>query len=195
MAAAVALLSLAACSSDDPDEGGAEVPRTTTTTSSTTSTTTAEQTYAVPETIDAAYVNRVMEALNKVYGDVVRKKVSSGEFREEDLIPIRAIYNDPEFEQAAFALGRSPIGDLAQYRDPLGDRKITVLKLMTAKPDCISFEAAYDFAAVVKESEPGHGWITLRPSQQDSDPANLNPTPWSVALEELKTETDGCSTA
>lgn len=178
---------LSACTNDKPDEGGTSLPRATT-----TSTTSAAERYAVPDAITPEYVNDVLAALNHVYGDVVRKKAIERSLQPTDLIPLRAVFNDPEFEVQAELISKTPPKPLGEYTDPIGERRVTVIKLLTANPDCIAVEATFDYSSLLRHPPaPAVGWITLRHTQTEADPQNLNPTPWSIARDSI-TEENGC---
>ena len=160
--------------------------------STSTSTTTLEQRYAVPATVTAGYVNDVLVALNRVYGDVVRKQVTSGRFEPADLVPLRAIFSENETFQAGYALTHSDPKPADVYHAPIGDRRMSVIRLLTVRADCISLEALYDFSAVVRNPPaPSSGWISLRPKEPAADPGHVNPTPWMIATEEFRVE-DKC---
>ena len=179
---------LSACSNDEPDEGGTRVPRATT-----TSTTSAAERYAIPDTITPEYVNDVLAALNHVYGDVVRKHISTGELSPQDLVPLRAIYYEAEFQEQGAAIGRSPRLPDEKYASPIGDRRISVDRLLTTRPECVAAEVTYDFSPLLVEAPPpGRGWLSLRPKEAGTDPDGRNPTPWAIASESLSEE-DKCA--
>ena len=99
---ALAVTLLAACSSEDDAGPTATVPtappETTTTTFS----------YAVPEKIDVAYVERVMEALDHLDGEASRRVAQMRRFDEEFFKYYVAIYNPKFFDlvqQGWFELG------------------------------------------------------------------------------------------
>ena len=181
---AAVLLTSAACggggdSGDDPDP---TVP--TSASSSTTATSAAADPFATPEQIDAAYVDRVLVELNRVYGDVLRKIRATNLYERSDLDPLRAIFNDPLLEVQAKLFAEIPARDAALYRQPIGDRKITVAELITVRPDCIFAKAIFDVGAVAANPPPPHAkYLTLAPTQPGADPSNINPTPFSMVNE------------
>ncbi len=63
--------------------------------------------YDVPETVDQAYVQRVVTAYDKVLGDAIRVLKRDGEVNDEFLKHLLAIYTAPEFEvhELAWASG------------------------------------------------------------------------------------------
>ena len=178
----------AACSDDKPDEGGTSLPRATT-----TSTTSAAERYAIPETITPEYVNDVLAALNHVYGDVFRSYLTSKQLSPADVVPLRAIYSQAEFEEQAAALAKTPLGSPDDYPSPVGDRRITVTRILSTSPTCVSAEGTYDFSAVLKSPPALRSvWLSLRAKDTASDVNTLNPTPWSIATENLTAE-DKCA--
>ena len=181
---AVALLLVAAACNGD-DDGGSSAPPPSTTASTTTPT----DPYAVPAVIDEAYVNRVLAALDQVEGDAVRTLVTTRMVGAEAVKRLRAVYNDPQFQEERDGLIRSLATDLSEYKNPPGNRRTTVLRLVTRDPNCILAEVNKDFSDVVRSSPPKPAdevdILTLRPTQGDGDPDNLNPTPWSIGNAEV----------
>lgn len=149
--------------------------------------------FVVPAKTDAAYVNRVLRGLNKVYGDVVREVRRTGSVGPSQLESLRAIFNDPLFARQEKLFESVADEDPARLQEPMGDRKMTVRRLITAGPRCIFALVAFDFSAVLKnapETEPSY--VTLEPTQDSADPRNINPTPWSMSRES-ETRGNGCA--
>jgi hypothetical protein len=181
----------------DDDDGGSSsvtVPEDTAVDDATTTTTTAgsaDAAFAVPATIDDAYVNRVLAELDRVQGDVFRRIVANGSFAQADLVPLRAVFNDPELTGQAQGFA-TLVGSIDRARKPPGDNRTTVVRLLTARPDCIYAETTVDVSATVLDPPPPRTqWVALRPSQPDTDPQGLNPTPFSIAAEH-RAETNPC---
>ncbi len=145
--------------------------------------------YAVPATIDEAYVNRVLAALDQVEGDVIRSLLANRVPQVDDTARLRAIYNDPQFQLELDGLIQSANTDLSEYRTPPGNRKTRVTRLLAARPNCIFLEADKDFSEVVRIPPPSPpdevDVITLLPTQPEADPKDLNPTPWSIKNAEI----------
>ncbi|MGH9176934.1 MAG: hypothetical protein ACRD0N_00050, partial [Acidimicrobiales bacterium] len=154
-------------------------------TSTTATTVAADDPFAVPEQIDAAYVDRVLVELNRVYGDVVRKVVGARTYDRADLDPLRAIFNEPLLALQAKQFGELTTMDPASFRQPIGDRRISVKELITARPDCIFARVEFDVSAVVVQAPPPDEayYLTLTPTPADADPTDRNPTPWSMTRE------------
>lgn len=161
-----------------------------------TSTTTLEQSYAIPDDpaeIDAAYLDRVLAALFHVFGDAQRKKVATGQVMPADLLPLRAISNDPDFETRARLFATTPVGNRRDYREPIGDRRVTVTRVISARPDCVVVEVSFDFSPIlVDPPPPTTAYLTLRPTQPGADPDDVNRTPWSISNEDTEPE-DRCA--
>ena len=83
-----AALVLTGCSGGGDDSTEATVPRATTTTDP----------YAVPATIDIAYLNRVFVALEKINGDATRLIVAAKRITPEAATLLHAILTDEEFK-------------------------------------------------------------------------------------------------
>jgi len=171
----VAALAIAGGCNGKADGGSKPQPPASTSTTSS---------YDVPAVINETYVNRVLSALDQVDGDVTRRLVMT---RTLDQQRLRAIYNDPqlEFDELTRTLGT----DLSQYKTPPGNRKTTVSRLITVKPDCILLEVEKNFAEVVRAPPPRPpddvDIITLKPTQPGADPRDTNPTPWSIGNAEV----------
>lgn len=175
--------------------GGADGPETTVPTSATTVATTAvADPFAIPALIDAAYVDRVLAALNKVEGDLVRELVERNAVDTSARSRLRAIYNDPKFEQEFDSLIKLFGRGTAEFKRPPGDRVTTVTEVVSASPACILVRTSSDYSDVVVNpppKEPGEVDVTtLRPTQAEADPENLNPTPWSVSSDESVSAVD-----
>lgn len=139
--------------------------------------------FAVPATIDEGYVTRVLAALDEVQGDVVRRIVETGAFAQADMIPLRAVFLDPELRAQTEGFG-GLVESMDRLRKPPGDNRTTVVRLVTARPDCIYAETTVDVSAtVVDPPAPFTSFVALRPSRPGNDPERHNPTPYSIAAE------------
>jgi hypothetical protein len=134
--------------------------------------------------LSEAHLNDVLASLNHVYGDLIRKRLSTGRVDQEDLVPLRAIYNEPEFTEQAQVLVQTQVPDASEIRQPTGDRKMTVKELVSAKQDCVVLVVNYDFSAVRTNPPPVKDWyVTLQPTNPNADPTHVNPTPWSFGYD------------
>jgi hypothetical protein len=176
----VGLLTLAgvgACGGNDtPTSAGATVPKATSTTSAAP--------YAVPATIDAAYLNKVFAALEHVIGDAGRAIVA-----EKALVPdaakrLRAVYGEEEF-QAQVNLWLDLLSKGATGFKPVpGDRVTAVRSVLSARPDCVYLGVTRDYSQIVAvPGSPTNEYISLRPADHSRDQFELNPTPWMLTFE------------
>lgn len=167
----------------DTDTGDATNTTADTVPASTTTTPPADP-FAVPATIDAAYVDRVLVELNRVYGDVVRTVRARGRYERGDAAVLLTIFNPPLYERQAEIFGDIPTQDAGLFKDPVGNRVMKVQQLITAGPDCILAKVGFDFSAVLKDPPPANpSYITLKPKRPGSDPKGVNPTPWAMTRE------------
>lgn len=179
---AVTLTVSAACGRDGVAAPDPTVPTAVTTT--TAAVTAPADPFAVPPAIDAAYVDRVLVELNRVYGDVGRDVLSSGGLDRPKLDLLRAIYNDPLFELQVEQFATIPRDDPAIYKQPIGDRTMVTEEVITARQDCVFVRVLLDVSAVAAEPPPRQPmYITLRPTQPGADPARVNATGWSMSGE------------
>lgn len=181
---AVVAVIVAACSRRRADGPETTVP----TLPATVATTAVADPFAVPAVIDADYVNRVLAALNKVEGDLVRDLVERNVVGLEANIRLRAVYNDPKFKQEFDSLIKLFSTGADAFKRPPGDRVTIVSEIVNASRTCILVKTKSDYSSVVVNLPPKQvneiDITTLRPTQPDADPENLNPTPWSVSNDE-----------
>jgi hypothetical protein len=187
---AVAVLTLAggACSSSKGSDRADPVVPVPTAPAETT-TTAAPDPFAIPEVIDEAYVNRVLAELDEINGDAVREIVSRGAIPFESIERIRAIYNDPEYEQQSDGLRVLLEGEPTRLKAPPGNRKTTVIRLVRAGAKCIFAQVKVDFADVVVSPPPTVAdefqALILERTQLGADPKGLNRTSWSIRHDEV----------
>jgi len=138
--------------------------------------------YAVPAAIDEAYVNRVLAALDQVDGEAVRTLVSVVQIDPRVGEILRSVYNDPQYGQDLEGLTKT---DLSRLKVPPGNLTRTVSRLVEIRGNCIRAEVSIDYSQVAKSPPPRPtdevNSLTLRPTQPEADPTNLNPTPWSIS--------------
>ncbi len=195
--AALALTAPAACSSSSADRDNAnptatvatEPPRTTTT-----------NPYAVPATIDVAYVNRVLAGLDAALGDVARLAVRTRTISQEAFDRIKAIYADPVFMQISIdGYERDIREDFRSYKSPPGNRKSSVSRLVSARPSCIFVQINRDYSAVSVDplAELQAQWVGLTLLDRARDPNGYNPTPWAYTYDGFQADrtqpTDPCA--
>ena len=162
------LVTLVAASACRNDPGPDTPPATTSTTTK-------------ASTVDEATVGRVLADLDRVQGDVLRQIVERGGVGHDDLRPLEAIFLEPELTAQVQAF--AGIGDrLDQVRQPPGDNVTTIVRLLSARADCLYAEVTVDVSATVADPPPPFtSFVALRPLPPGADPADLNPTPYAIA--------------
>ena len=178
---AFAVLLAAACNSASRGSpGGATVP-----TEPATTTTTAAS-YDVPAVTDAAYVEKVIAALDHVLGDGIRLMVREGTLTVGFLDHIVAIYSEEQFERKQLLWATDLEEDLKRRPPVPGDPVTKVQRLVKAEPTCIVAAVDRSFAATVigEEVRPTQQeYIALVPRKPGRDPRGLNPTPWVMSFD------------
>ncbi|MBW3662629.1 MAG: hypothetical protein KY469_05965 [Actinobacteria bacterium] len=183
-----------ACSSGNAEPGSSPSPLTFGPPSfPATAYPTPDDPYAIPDTIDAAYIEKVYGALAEVQHEAKRELL--GSFGEVEVLPspvrdrLRAIYAVDAFTkiaakwQADFQEPHPP-----DVPTPLRPVSLRVLEVHTATPTCIVALADYDFSGVSSAPpavEPIQ-FIALVPATPDRDPEGFNPTPWIISYEVLE---------
>lgn len=146
--------------------------------------------YAVPATIDKAYLDRVFAALERVDGDATRIIVAKGTMVPDASARLRAIYAEDEFQaQVNLWLDIVIQKQLDRFKNPPGDRLSRVDRVLTGRRDCVFVGVLRDYSAITSTtSPPAVEYVTLRPADAARDQANLNPTPWMISSEGYKSD-------
>lgn len=188
--AVVLLLAFTACNGGDDDTASP------TTTAPSTTTTGPADPYAIPDTIDVAYVQRVIDKLDQVDGEATRIIVREGELVPAAADYLKAVYRGPELD-AQLQLWLDDIGDgLDSYRRPPGDVTSAVERILHAAANCIAVATVRDFSATTANAMPPRRTVlTLEPHASNQDPLRLNTTPWMVtkAVVDDEDNAHGCS--
>lgn len=183
----VAVLVAGGCNGDG---GGASVDDTLPPPVETTTTTVAD--YSVPAVIDAAYVEKVMAALDRVYGDAIRTLATERQITEQFLSRLAAIYGDKQFDLAQRAWVRDVADGLDDLRSPPGNPMTVVQRAVRLDADCMvaaverTFRAARDPVTSTPQK-----YIALVPKPEGRDPGSLNPTPWMMSYDGFVAEPAG----
>lgn len=179
----LALAGLGACGgSDTPSSAGATVPKAT-------STTTPADPYAVPPTIDAAYLNKVFAALERVDGDATRLILQSKMLPPPAAQRLASIYGEEEFRQQTNLWLDLVTEGLTGFLPLPGDRATAVSEVVTAKPDCVFVAVKRDYSAITGSVGAGRTiYVELRPLDPVRDKFDFNPTPWMVDSEGYNTD-------
>jgi hypothetical protein len=147
--------------------------------------TTTTNPYAVPAVIDAAYVNRVLAALDAAVGDVVRMVVHANRLDPEVMDRLRALYDDEALRLQVQGLAQDSANHFEGARETPGDKRSTVLELITATPECLFAHVRRDYQAVAVNPDPrlADQWIALVRLQPTRDPNHYNLAGWSYVYD------------
>ncbi|MDQ4133904.1 MAG: hypothetical protein M3179_12040 [Actinomycetota bacterium] len=174
---AVVAALVSACSNGD--EAG---PTATVGTAAPTTATT--DPYAVPEVIDVAYVNKVLAGLDQVSGDIARIVLQTRTIPPEAVDRLKTLYTGESLQLSLDLLQQDMRKGFSDYKTDPGNPKTTVMKLITAKPDCIFAEVRRDASELATTPRsPSTVWVSLRPLNPAADPNNYNPTRWFFAYD------------
>ena len=145
--------------------------------------------YAIPDVIDAAYVNRVLAALYRIDGDALREVLGSMVVGRAPIDLMAQAFSSPQLEVKLEDLMLVLDDDPAIYKVPPGDRRVTVESLALVSPTCIVALVKSDFSDVVVNPaprDPGKvGLVVLVPVSDTVRANGVNPTPWSISLARL----------
>jgi hypothetical protein len=180
VAVALAALALVACTKGKT----IETPGATLGTAAPTTTTT--DPYAVPNPIDAAYVNRVLAGLDGVLGDALRLVVASRTIPREAADRIKSLYGtDQLLNVKVDGLSVDVAKGLPTAKPQPGNVKTTVVDLLSAKPTCIYAKVARDYSATTTSPLPSLAtqWVAVVPLDPRRDPSLFNPTRWAYIYE------------
>jgi len=184
MAAVLSALILAAACTHD---GGVTVAIPHATIGTAPERTTTTNPYAVPATIDAAYVNRVLAALDGVVGDIVRSVVKARGVTPEIRSRMEAVFTDGLVSFTVLVFERDAQRNFSGYFPEPGNKKTTVVQILRATPECIFARVRRDYSAVGPSTSPDssvdEAWVALVPVSPARDPGQINPTPWMFAYE------------
>lgn len=160
----------------------------------TTSTTVVD--YAVPAVIDAAYVEKVMAALDRVYGDAIRTLAVERQITEPFLSRLAAIYGDKQFDLAQRAWVRDVADGLDDLQSPPGDPATVVQRAVRLDADCIVAAVERTFRAVRDPvTSTPQKYVALVPRPEGRDPRSFNPTPWMMSYDGFVAEPAGAEPA
>ncbi|MBW3669004.1 MAG: hypothetical protein KY443_07295 [Actinobacteria bacterium] len=174
--------------------GGPSVDNTLPPPVETTSTTAVD--YSVPAVIDAAYVEKVMAALDRVYGDAIRTLAAERQITEEFLTRLAAIYGDAQFDVAQRAWVRDVADGLDDLHRLPGDPLTVVQRTVRLDADCIVAAVERTFRAVREPvTSTPQKYIALVPKPEGRDMRSLNPTPWIMSYDGFVAEPAGAEPA
>ncbi|MEW6152820.1 MAG: hypothetical protein AB1673_02365 [Actinomycetota bacterium] len=139
-------------------------------------TTTTTNPYAVPDQIDAAYVNRVLAGLDAIEGDIFREVRATKNLTPEIVHRVGALYTN--LTAAGVLVNVYQVGmalDFSGYVDNPGNAVTTVTEMLTTRSTCVYVRGLRDQKARAQTPSAAHEvWIALRPKPLDT----LNPIGW-----------------
>lgn len=144
--------------------------------------TTTTNPYQVPATIDAAYVQRVLGALDRLDGQVARSATAAKALSADAVRLLQAKYGDPELKYQLVLWQQNVTQHLADFREEPGDPVSKVLQVITVRGACVFTKVDRDYTpwyAVPRATDRLVEYVTLKPAPSGASPAN--PTPWIVA--------------
>lgn len=172
----VAALLLGACNGGDGDDDDTLPPPVSTTVD-----------YSVPQVIDVAYVEKVMEALDHVYGDAIRILAREREITKDFLEHLAAIYTPSEFELTQEIWVRDVAAGLPGLRDDPGNPRTEIQRLLRAETECVVAAVARDFSPTRTTSDRStpQRFIALVP-KTGTGARSMNLTPWLITFDGFK---------
>jgi len=156
-------------------------------TSTSTTTTAPADPYAIPDTIDVAYVQRVIDKLYEIEAEAAAEIVANKELVPSAAEKLRSIYAVDELNAQLRAWGDIVSGDeLNSFKNPPGPVEVSVVRIGTATATCVRVETLEDATpTAVSPQTPYSNFLRLiraAPGQ--------NPTPWVIAEESLEAPAD-----
>lgn len=139
--------------------------------------------YSVPEVIDVAYVEKVMAALDHVYGDAIRILARDRQITQDFLEHLAAIYGERFFRLVQRSWSEEVRNGLTDVASAPGDPRADVVRLIRSDRQCIVAAVNRDFAAI-RRSVPVNTpqrFIGLVPAGRRTNP--INPTTWILAYD------------
>ncbi len=192
-----ALAVVASACGSDPESAPTPTPRPSTasptsereTASPTSTDSSAADPYVVPDEIDVAYVQTVVDELDPVWGEMMDAFAEAESLEAPAGVERAAALFTPSWASQYLQLVQDgneadPAGWDA-YADPVGAPTTTVRELVRADEQCVVARVLRDQSAVFAEGggDPDPSWFVLRRVEDDQPPADLNPTPWRIAFD------------
>ncbi|MDP9072078.1 MAG: hypothetical protein M3N68_12525, partial [Actinomycetota bacterium] len=135
-------------------------------------------------TIDEAYVNKVLAALDAVDGEATRLIVQNRNLVPEATARLRAIYDESEFREQVDVWLRQLQEGLRNFKPDPGPQRTTVRRVVSASATCVFSEVQQEFsAAAIEPSAPNRAFVQLVPLDRSRDQRRLNTTAWMIRQE------------
>lgn len=194
---ALFVVAVLGCSGDDPADAG----RTSTTPPIAPTTITApEDSFAVPDQIDADYVERVANELLRILGDGRRLAVQAGEVTLEVADRWNEVYEPSVAHSALAVLTDQADRGFPGIRSPPGDARISVSSVSEATPGCMVADVIMSLSDVRIEGDDTRPRIIVlwRGNVPASD-REYNGTPWTLrsisTADQFRGDLNGCDVA
>ena len=150
----------------------------------------------VPATIDIAYVQKVMDALDHVLGDAIRVFVANKGPNQQFIDLLSAVYAGPQYDHEVANYGRLAAewqsGSTSPIRENPGDPVTRVESLVDSSRTCVVALVDRSFAAVFS-SPPTPGTtsavIQLAPLKHERDRGQHNATAWELTGDGVRSQT------
>lgn len=139
----------------------------------------------VPTTITPAYVDAVLVVLNHIYGNATRLMVATNTIPLQIPTDLRAIFADPEYGTQIEVFSVELDQGFSDVRKPLGDRVITVVRILSTSPGCIYVQdhTTFEHTSVDPVDDPYPQYLALETKSPADDPNAINPTPWAISYD------------
>jgi hypothetical protein len=193
LALAGALLLVAAACSNESDAGS---PSATVGTAPPTTTTTLPVDQA-PNEITVEYVQRVMDELDKAWGDMFRQYMADRGPTPDNLAWLAELYAEPEYSRMEAELGAFAAEQFDGARNEPGSPDTVVQEVIDYSGDCIAFRARRTLDDILEgrpltdaEAESFLG-LSARPSSGVQ--GVRNPTTWKIAVDSDVVSDVSCS--
>lgn len=148
--------------------------------------------YSVPDVIDVAYVEKVVTALDHVYGDAIRILAKERQITKEFLEYLAAIYTPKQFEFTQGIWVRDVASGLSGLRPDPGDPKTHVQELIQADRECIVVRVDRDFSSTNEQPDQAtpQEYVAVVPAPNERP---LNPTPWVLSFDGFVATPEGAA--
>lgn len=175
----VAALLLGACNGGGGGGDDTTLPPRASTTASTV------PDYSVPAVIDAAYVEKVMAALDHVYGDAIRILARERKITQDFLEHLVAIYGDAQFDRTQQIWVRDVAAGLPGLSAIPGNPRTVLQQIVRNDVQCLLLRVDRDFSATheAPDTPVPQEFVALSSKQDKQDPRMLNPTPWVMTFD------------
>ena len=202
----VAAVAMAGCASEpeaapSPEPSASQSSPSPSETTETPSPTESEEPYAVPDDIDEAYVQAVVDRLDRTWADMLQVIRDERSFQGEQAVELTlALMTGPEaarFVESNASVYEEDPGEWEFVRDPVGPPNTVVEDVPRSGPSCIVAAVDRGYDDVYVDAEPVgdlQGWLVLERLPEEGPQveyaAEHNPTGWLIAKEVYTSDTN-----